>query len=450
MIIVGNSVGIAGMAKEAKKLGDKQVAALKTPGFYSVGGVPGLALRIALKTGSDGLARSWILRTATGEVRTSSTGKLFAARRDFGLGGYPDVSLAEARQKAAEIRRQLRAGIDPAAEKKSARMALLVARNKERTFADVAKDCHSVRVSEFRNAKHAAQWITTLENYAYPYIGHLPVSEVTTAHLAALLRPIWEVKHETATRVRQRIAAVLDYAVAAGLRTGANPADARSSLKELLPKSSAVRRKAGGTRHHERVPVAQIPAFMADLRTRISISAKALEFAILTASRSKEVREATWREIDSDSRVWCIAPERMKAGKAHRVPLSVAALEIIISLPRNSDICFANTKGKALSDSALSKLIKDMHAQAIKAGGIGYLDPANGRVAVPHGTARSSFKDWCRSSAEYPDEWSELALAHVSSDATRAAYARDELLEERRLLMQAWADYCGGADNAKP
>lgn len=442
MIIVGNSVGIADMAKEAKKLGDKQVAALKTPGFYSVGGVPGLALRIALKTGSDGLARSWILRTATGEVRTSSTGKLFTARRDFGLGGYPDVSLAEARQKAAEIRRQLRAGIDPVAEKKSARMALLVARSKERTFADVAKDCHSVRVSEFGNPKHAAQWITTLERYAYPYIGHLPVSEINTAHIAELLRPIWIVRHETATRVRQRIAVVLDYAVAAGLRTGANPADARSSLKDLLPKSSAVRRKAGGTKHHARVPVAQIPAFMADLRTRISISAKALEFAILTASRSREVREATWREVNLDSRVWCIAPERMKTRKAHRVPLSNAVIELLESLPRNGEICFTSTQGRALSDAALSKLVKDMHTQAIKAGGIGYLDPANNRIATPHGTARSSFKDWCRTRPEYPDEWSELALAHVSSDATRAAYARDGLLEERRLLMQAWADFC--------
>lgn len=432
------------MTREAKKLGDKQILALKTPGFYSVGGVAGLALRVTKKRGSDGVARSWILRTTTGEIRVSKTGKPFAARRDFGLGGYPDVSLSEARQKAAEIRQQLRVGVDPVAEKKSARMSLLVARSKQRTFADVAKDCHAVRVSEFRNAKHAAQWITTLERYAFPFVGHLPVSEITTTHLVELLRPIWETKHETATRVRQRVAAVLDYAVAAGLRTGANPADSRSGLNELLPKSGAVRRKAGSAQHHPRVPVSQIPAFVADLRARTSISAKALEFAILTAGRSGEVRGATWREIDSG--VWRISADRMKADNAHRVPLSNAAMELLESLPRNSacDLCFPTVQGKQLSDAALSKMLKDMHAKSLETGGNGYLDPANGRIATPHGTARSSFKDWCRSKPEYPDEWSELALAHVSSDATRAAYARDELLDERRMLMQAWADYCGG------
>ena len=435
------------MPKVAKVLSDRQIKAIKLPGFYPVGGVKGLGLKIGI-----GDSRSWILRTSTGELRTAANGKPYAVRRDYGLGGFPDVSLAEARVKASELRQQLRAGVDPVAERNARRASQRAERAKLKNFEAVARECHAVRESEFKNAKHAAQWINTLETYAFPVLGKLPVGAIDTVHLVEVLQPIWLTKHETATRVRQRIASVLDYATAMELRAGPNPAGLQGNLKELLPKSKAVRKKAG-KRHHARIPVDQMATFMADLRTRSSISAKALEFAILTAGRSGEVRGAPWSEIDLESRVWRLSAERMKAARSHTVPLSDAAIKLLESLPKGSGtkLLFTNSKQAALSDAALSKLIKDMHGAAVKAGGKGYIDPEQGRIATPHGTARSSFKDWSLSStarimangnsSSFPDEWSELALAHVNSDETRAAYARSGLLEERRELMDAWAAY---------
>ncbi|SDR80798.1 Phage integrase family protein [Halopseudomonas sabulinigri] len=437
------------MPKVAAVLTDRQVKAIKAPGFYPVGGVKGLGLKI-----SSGDSRSWILRATTGELRTATSGKIYTVRRDHGLGGFPDVSLAEARKRAIDLRQQLRDGIDPVAEKKALRAAQVADRAKLRTFEDVAKECHTVRQSEFKNSKHAAQWINTLTTYAFPILGKLPVGAIDTTHLVEVLQPIWLTKHETASRVRQRIASVLDYATAMELRTGPNPADLQGKLRELLPRSKAVRKKAG-KRHHARVPVEQMSSFMTDLRTKKSISAKALEFAILTAGRSGEVRGATWEEIDLERRVWRLSPERMKADKGHTVPLSDAAMSLLEALPkyRGQSLVFTNSKNAALSDAAMGKLIKDMHTTAVEAGGKGYLDPDQGRIATPHGTARSSFKDWSLKStarvmangntSSFPDELSELALAHVNSDETRAAYARGGLLEERQELMQAWANYLG-------
>lgn len=435
------------MPKVAAVLTDRQVKAIKASGFYPVGGVKGLGLKI-----SSGDSRSWILRATTGELRAAASGKLYAVRRDYGLGGFPDVGLAEARKRAIDLRQQLRDGIDPSAEKKALRAAQLADRAKLRTFEDVARECHTVRQSEFKNNKHAAQWINTLTTYAFPVLGKLPVGAIDTTHLVEVLQPIWLTKHETASRIRQRIASVLDYATAMELRTGTNPAGLQGKLRELLPKSKAVRKKAG-KRHHARVPVEQMSSFITDLRTRKSISAKALEFAILTAGRSGEVRGATWEEIDLERRVWRLSPERMKADKSHIVPLSDAAMSLLGALPkhRGQSLVFANSKNAALSDAAMGKLIKDMHTTAVAAGGKGYIDPDQGRIATPHGTARSSFKDWSLKStarvmangntSSFPDELSELALAHVNSDETRAAYARGGLLEERQELMQAWAKY---------
>jgi integrase len=456
------------MPREAKRLSDRQVAALKTPGFYPVGGdkSKGLALSVAPKRskGAHGMARSWILRVATGETRLSKSGKPFAVRRDFGLGSYPEVGLAEARERAAELRVQLRSGVDPVEKRKSERAAKRAESAKLRTFEAVARECHKVRQSEFRNAKYAAQWLATLETYAFPKLGKLSVGDIETGHLVDVLRDIWTTKHETANNVRQRIGKVLDYASACGLRTTPNPADMRGGLRELLPKSGAVRKKAGGRRHHARIAVEAMPRFWADLTAKRTTSAKALQFTILTAARSGEVRGATWEEIDFNARVWRLSADRMKADRVHRVPLSKAAITLLEAIKAKTGkenpggLIFTNHRGAALSDMALSKLMKDMHALAIKAGTPGYLDPDQGRVATPHGTARSSFKDWARRStsrvltdgnlSSFPDEVSELALAHVNSDETRSAYARDELLEDRRELMQTWAHYLQAIDTA--
>lgn len=241
------------------------------------------------------------------------------------------------------------------------------------------------------------------------------------------------------------MAAVFDWARAAKIRTAPNPAAWKDCLEPLLPKTEKLRRTTGrGKRHHPALPVAEVPRLMADLATRTAPSAYALRFAILTGARSGEVRLATWDEIDLGTRVWRLSADRMKADKPHTVPLSDAAVEILEALPRDnpSGLVFPNSKGVELSDMALSKLMKDAHAADVAKGGAGYLDPQQNRIATPHGTARSSFKDWARQGGRFPDEWSELALAHVNSDQTRAAYARNELLEERRGMMEAWGLYC--------
>lgn len=454
------------MPKEAKRLSERQVAALKDPGFYPVGGdkAKGLALAVTPKRGkgATGVARSWVARLATGETKLSKSGKPYAVRRDFGLGSYPDVSLAEARERTAELRAQLRAGLDPVEQRKSKRAALQAEMAKRRTFEDVARECHKVRESEFRNKKYAAQWLTSLETYAFPKLGRLPVSDIETAHLVDVLREIWTEKHETANNVRQRIGKVLDYATACGLRTTPNPADMRGGLRELLPKSGAVRKKAGGRKHHPRVAVDAMPRFWEKLTAKDTTSAKALQFTILTAARSGEVRGATWEEIDLSARVWRLSAERMKADRPHRVPLSEAAVALLEAMreatgkDNPTGLVFTNYRGAPLSDMALSKMMKDMHAADVEKGGPGYIDPDQGRIATPHGTARSSFKDWARRStsrvlpdgnrSSFPDEVSELALAHVNSDETRSAYARDELLEDRREMMEAWAGHLKGRD----
>jgi len=446
------------MPKDAKRLNDKQVAAIKTPGHYPVGGdgAKGLALKVTKRTGSDGVSRSWVVRLATGEQKEGPSGKLVSVRRDFGLGSYPAISLSDARKMAADLRAMVRLGIDPTEQKKAARAEAAQKRAMARNFAEIARDCYAVREKEFKSSKHAAQWINTLEAYAFPIIGHRPVADISVGELVDVLKPIWIEKHATADRLRQRIASVLDYAAAAGYRSGLNPAELKNGLGELLPKAKAVKKRAG-ERHHPRVAVDDLPRFMADLMSRETIGAKALAFTILTAARSGEVRGATWGEIDLNAREWRLSAERMKADRAHRVPLSDAAVAILESLPRGSDddLIFTGRKGQALSDMTLSKLLKDLHAAQVKAHQPGYTDPdQRDRIATPHGTARSTFKDWSRKStarvisdgnrSSFPDEWAELALAHVNTDKTRAAYARDELLEERRELMQTWAAYCLG------
>ena len=393
------------MPKIASELNGKQVQVIKAAGLHAVGGVAGLHLQVTA-TG----ARSWILRVMVG-----------IKRRDIGLGGYPDVTLAMARERARQAKNLIRQGIDPVAEKRAAKAALIAAQSKQLTFKEAATQCHSARASEFKNKKHAQQWINTLETYAFPVIGRLPVADIELPHVLRVLEPIWHEKTETATRVRQRMEAVITWATVSGYRSGDNPARWLGNLKEVLPTP----RKIAKVTHHKALPYSEVPTFMPTLRERSGMASRALEFAILTASRSNEVRGATWDEIDLAAALWTIPGERMKAGKPHRVPLSDSAISLLRALPRFSgcDVVFASAQGKTLSDNALSKLLRDMKV-----------------AAVPHGF-RSSFKDWARSCTRYADEISELALAHVNDDATRAAYARDELLPKRQRMMADWAKY---------
>lgn len=394
------------MPKKAPELSPLQVKRLTKPGVHAVGGVAGLLLQVT-PTG----ARSWILRATVG-----------AKRRDIGLGGFPDVTLAQARDKARAAREQITQGIDPVAERKAAQARLRAEQAKVITFDEAASRCHQAKAHEFRNAKHKADWISSLNRYASPLIGNLPVSEIEHGHIMQILEPIWTTKTETATRVRQRIEAVLKWAKVGGFREGDNPAQWKDKLEFALPRASKIRKHI----NYPALPWQEVPAFMADLRERDGMGARALELIILTAARSGEVRLAVWSEFDLQARLWVVPADRIKAGKEHKVPLSDAALKLLKALPTFGEdgYLFTAPRGGPLSDMSISAVCRRMAVDA-----------------VPHGF-RSSFKDWARNRSAYPDEVSELALAHVNSDATRAAYARDELLPQRKKLMAEWAKYC--------
>lgn len=394
------------MPKRTRELSAVEVKRLNEPGLHAVGGVSGLFLQVA-RSGS----RSWILRATVG-----------AKRRDIGLGGYPDVTLAQAREKARDARDKIRQGIDPVAERKAAREALIASQAASLTFDQAAGRCHESKAHEFRSAKHKNDWINSLNRYASPVIGSVPVSDVQLPHVLEILEPIWTEKTETATRVRQRVESVLTWATVRGYRQGDNPARWEGNLKEVLPNPS----KVATVQHHRAIPWQEVGQFMRSLRQREGVAARALEFAVLTAARSSEVRLATWNEIDFQSRLWTIPADRIKAGRTHKVPLSKDAVNLLgaLRLQEGSSYVFPATRGGPLSDAALSAVCKRM-----------------GVNATPHGF-RSTFKDWARNCTDYADEVSELALAHVNSDATRAAYARDELLPQRKRLMAEWSRYC--------
>ena len=397
------------MPKKAKEKTATEVKRLIKPGLHAVGVVSGLLLQVSATGG-----KSWILRTMVGNRRP-----------DIGLGGYPDVTLARAREKARELKEQIRKGIDPVAERKAARNALKSLQAKTISFDEAARRCHAVKSLEFRNIKHRQQWINTITRYASPVIGSLPVNEIQLPHIMQVLEPVWHSKTETASRLRQRVEAVLTWAAVSGFRSGDNPARWQGNLKELLPAA----RKIKKVQHHAALPWQKIGTFMAELRKREGLGARALEFAILTAARSGEVRGMKWDEVDLSAKVWTVPEQRIKAGKAHKIPLSSEAVKLLKALPKfiDSTHVFPASRGGLLSDMALTSVLRHMEVDA-----------------TVHGF-RSTFKDWARNCTAYPDEVSELALAHVNSDATRSAYARDELLPQRTRMVKDWAKFCGTA-----
>lgn len=435
-------------ATEVKRL-THAISADGTPynALHPVGGVAGLLLQVT-PTG----AKSWILRASlgykldkNGEIKRDKKGRPISNRLNIGLGAYPDVTLAQAKDKARNMRDKISQGINPLEERRAARLELMRAEQHNKTFREVAQECYKIKAVEFNNEKHKAQWWASVEA-AFPVLGRMRINDIVSDDVKRVLEPIWYETPESADRMRQRIAAVFSYAMTGDnpIRTNpVNPADIKN-LK--LPKVKAIKKKAGKTgRHHPALPFDEMPRLMEYLRTRRGMGGKALEFQILTASRSGEVRGATWKEIDFKEKVWRLTAERMKADRPHSVPLSDEAINLLKSLPEGQpdDVIFPSPDGKPMSDMALSKLLKDAHTKDTKNGGKGYSDPAqDNRIITPHGTARSSFKEWARKATRYPDEWSELALAHVNSDATRSAYARDELLDERREMMREWGRFC--------
>lgn len=402
------------MPKKVKELGALDVKRMDEPGFHPVGGVSGLALQI-----SPTRQKSWVLRAV-----------IAGRRRKMGLGGYPEVSLAQARESAKVARLKIRSGIDPIDERKEARRSLAASRAKDVTFSKCAEDYIAAHRSSWRNDKHAAQWASTLEKYAYPEIGELWVRHVTIDHVMRILDPIWRTKTETASRLRGRIELVLDAATAKGLRDGLNPARWKGGLATLLPAA----RKVTKTQHFKAVPVNELPAFFDSLQKQDGIAARALEFLILTNVRSYNVRHASWSEIDLEAKTWRIPGEdsdeskqRMKAGVEHVVPLSPAAIKLLKEVGRTAgtDLVFPSPRKLApLSDMAMSKLMKVMEA--------------NG---VPHGF-RSTFRDWTLEKTNFSREIAERAMAHRVGDKTEAAYLRSDAFQKRVKLMDLWARYC--------
>lgn len=379
-----------------------------------------------LKTTASGSA-SWIYRW-----RDRLTGRL----RDKGLGSVADVSLAEAREEAINCRRQVLAGLDPIAEALERRSELAEERASLKTFEEVSKAYYSAKVQPTGHSeKHKKRWQSIMREHVYPGLGPVYVHAATTADVRAALEPIWDTKLETARKARQQIEQVFSFAKTAGLREGENPARWEGNLKNLLADPREVR-KGRPVQHRAALPWQQVPQFLKRLRTRNGMAARALEFAVQTAARSAEAREASWSEIDLQARIWTVGASRMKGRSVHKVPLSIQSVALLEALPHRTGLLFPSSKNTSLTDAALSKALGQSLADGVK--------------ATVHGF-RSSFKDWARNRTKFADEVSELALAHVNSDATRAAYARDELLELRVELMRMWSEYLdGGGAMAAP
>ena len=393
--------------------------------MFSVGGVPGLHLQLTPKDG-----RSWVLRAKVGP-----------ARRDIGLGGFPAVTLAQARDKARDARNKIDQGIDPIEERKAAKAALAAAKRRGMTFADALDKFLSTKLEGFENHKHRQQWRNTLENYAKPEIGSMLVQDIAVQDVLRVLEPIWFDKTSTAKRLRGRIEAVLSWATVAGHRTGDNPARWAGNLKELLPAPSKVAKEG----NQPALMIDDAPRWFEALHNRDGFGARALEFLALTASRSQEIRGAVWDEIDLDKALWIIPGPRMKMDREHRIPLSGAALALLQALPRLQDnpLVFPAARGGELSDMTLSAAMKRMHASEVVAGGAGFLDRTSKRPAVPHGL-RSTFRDWVAERTTYPGDMAEVALAHRISNAVEASYRRGDMIEKRRKMMADWAAYLTG------
>jgi integrase len=405
------------MAQQVNRLKAIDIPRLTRPGMYPDGN--GLYLQVKSET-----ARSWLFRyTIAGKARWR------------GLGSVHDLSLAEARQARDKERQAVKSGVDPVAVTREAAAVARVAKDaaaiKVKTFAEWCDAYIAEQQGEWRSGKHLQQWRNTLDQYAIPIIGKLAPEAVTPADILAILRPIWVEKNETATRLCGRIERVLDYAT--GADDYNNPAQLNRRLRGKLPKLSRARRPA----HHAALPHIEIGRFMAELRARPErAAARALEFLVLTATRTSETLLARYDEIDVSAAVWKIPGHRTKAGREHRVPLSPAALAVVEAMRKvqESYFVFPGRKGgRPLSKMALLDLLKRM---------------GRGDATV-HGF-RSAFRDWASEVAREPREVAEAALAHTIKDKSEAAYARSDLLERRRPVMVGWAKYCGedlGADN---
>lgn len=390
------------------KLTQLQVDKLKIEGIHSDGA--GLSLKVT----ANG-SKSWIYRYM-----------LAGKAHWMGLGSYPDVSLAEAREKAADYRKLTRQNIDPLAEKRKETSVIRAAIAKYISFDKASEQFIDAHKAGWKNAKHIEQWTNTLATYASPVIGNVDVSLIDTGHIMRILEKdnFWNEKTETASRVRGRIESVLDWATVRKYRTGDNPARWKGHLDKLLPARTKVKK----TEHHPALPWLELGAFMVKLREQNGTAARGVELAILTATRSGEVRGAEWGEFDLDNAIWTIPPERMKAKKEHRVPLSTQAVKLLKEQKElfPDGLAFPGMKeGKPLSDMSLTAVLRRMDRKDITVHGF-----------------RSAFRDWAAESTAYPNEMVEMALAHAIGNKVEAAYRRGDLFDKRRRMMNDWSGFC--------
>lgn len=409
------------MARLVEKLTPLGVAKLKKSGYHGDGA--GLWLQVS---GSG--SKSWIFRFT-----------LNGKQREMGLGALHTVTLPEARAKAKDCRLLLLEGKDPLDARNMSMLADALERAKMMTFDQCATAYIDAHRSGWKNAKHVSQWENTLATYASPIIGKLPVASVDTALVVKVLTPIWQVKTETATRLRGRIEKILGWATTSKYRQGENPARWSGHLENLLAKPG----KMAKVVHLPALPWQDIGQFMCALRERDGVAARAVELTILTATRSGEVRGATWSEIDVDEALWTIPAERMKGKREHQVPLSTAALALLEKMPRVNAFVFPGTKRDTpLSDMSLTTVLRRMSDARELNQDARWVDKKGSDITV-HGF-RSTFRDWCAESVanSFPREVCEHALAHSLPDKVEAAYRRGTLIDKRKLLMQAWADHC--------
>jgi len=386
---------------------------VRQPGRYRDGRNLYLQVRRSTRNeAAEAVNKSWVFRY-----------QRFGKHTWMGLGPYPDVSLAEARELAAKARRQLLGDIDPLDDKRARHRAARTACDDRPTFAACAEQYVDAQAPGWSNPKHIDQWRSTLEKLAGPVIGPLPVDEIDTALVIRCIEPHWTTRTETASRLRGRIEAVLDWATVRGYRQGDNPARWRGHLDKLLPRASQVAR----VKHHPALPYTEARAFLQALRSDAGVASRALEFTILTAARTNEVIQAEWSEIDLDLRTWTVPAGRMKSKREHRVPLSDAAVSVLIAVKgRSTRYVFPGHKrGSHQSNTAMLQVLRRLNRTGITVHGF-----------------RSTFRDWCAETTNYPADVAEMALAHTLRDKTEAAYRRGDLFEKRARLMADWARFC--------
>jgi integrase len=394
-----------------------KVSKAKEPGRYGDG--KGLYLQV-----TPAGVRSWILRYERDDTRPGREGK--RRERWMGLGSVADFTLAEARERARRARQLLADGIDPLDARRTERAKQLAEAAKAAatnvTFKEAAETYFKFHSPKWKNAKHRAQFLSTLKQYAFPVMSKVPVAAIDKTIVLKAIQPIWQDKNETASRVRGRIESVLDFAKVSGWRDGENPAAWSGNLAHALPAPGTFTK----VKHHAALPHTEVPYFVAQLVTREGMAARALEFLVLTAARTGEVIGARWGELDLNAKLWTIPASRMKARKEHRVPLSDRAVAILKKLPRESDFVFpGSSQGISISNMAMAQLLKRM-----------------GRLDITVHGFRSTFRDWAAEHTNYPNHVVEMALAHVIGDKVEAAYRRGDLFAKRARLMTDWAKYC--------